>query len=424
MLKYTIKEIIDVNMKSNNSKRMSVLAAAIIFTSLIVVMLFYKSSISNDFAKLKHESTTPVKNSLLNNSISQIEHTKVSNNFENIKVKAIYISGYSAGNNKVLERTIKLIKDTELNAVVIDVKENGMVNYKSDNKLVNQYKTWRNVYNVNEVLNKFHENNIYVIGRIVCFRDKNLIAARKDYAIKMPNGSVWLENGIYPWANPYNENVWDYNIEIAKEAVSKGFDEILFDYVRFPTARESEISYGNITESKVDAICGFLEKAEKEIKSVRNIPVSADIFGIICISKVDGDSIGQDIEKIGQNIDYICPMVYPSHFANASKGMMGNGVGQNINGVNFTAPDLKPYEVVYNTLMAAKGKISKTTIYKAKIRPYLQDFTASYLKKGYYQDYNEAQVRAQVNAVKDVGIDEWIFWDAENTYTVGGFLKE
>ncbi|HOQ37540.1 MAG TPA: putative glycoside hydrolase [Acetivibrio sp.] len=342
---------------------------------------------------------------------------------KDIKVKGVYVTGSSAGNKKFMEKLVNMINNTELNAVVIDVKEDGRVNYQSGVKSVNEIGAHHRLYDVDEVLKLLHDNGIYVIGRIVCFRDNYLAQKRADLAVKRKDGSIWRENGSIAWTNPYNREVWKYNIEIAKEAVEKGFDEIQFDYVRFPAVSNKEVNYGENTSPKADAITGFLKEASAEINKM-GIPVSADIFAIICETPGDREGIGQVLESIGMDIDCISPMIYPSHYANASNGMMGNGVGQSINGIMFKAPDLRPYDVVYNALLKTKERISKVDGYRAKVRPYLQAFTASYLPKGYYQTYGPLQIRQQIKAVYDAGYEEWILWDAANAYTESAFLKE
>ncbi|MCX7921463.1 MAG: putative glycoside hydrolase [Clostridia bacterium] len=346
-------------------------------------------------------------------------------NFKNIKAKAVYLTGISAGVSKKIDQIIEISKKTELNAVVIDIKEDGVVNYKSNVPEVNKNKLYINYYNPEKVIKKLHDNNIYVIGRIVCFKDPGLASKRADLAIKRPNGQLWKESGIIPWTNPYNEEVWKYNIDISKEAISKGFDEIQYDYVRFPTVRKSDVNYGQYATSKADAISKFLEISANEIHKENGVPLSADVFGIICESPIDGESIGQVLERVGRDIDYISPMVYPSHYANASMGVMGNGAGQEINGVKFTAPDLEPYKVVYHTLIKGRNRIAKVQGYNAKIRPYLQAFTASYIgNKKYYQAYGAQQVRQQIKAVYDAGYDEWILWDPYNAYKQDYFERE
>lgn len=350
---------------------------------------------------------------------------QLSPSIEEVKVKAVYLTGPSAGLTARVDNIIDIAKKTELNTVVVDIKEDGTVNYETSLEIVKKYGMQTKYYNAEKLIKKFHDNGIYVIGRIVTFRDKTLAKNRADLAIKNSKGTLWLENGENPWTNPYNEEVWDYNIAIAKEAVSKGFDEIQFDYVRFPTGKKGDFNYGTNVPVKAEAINGFLAKAQKEIYDGLGVPVSADVFAIIIESNNDGENIGQRITEVGKDIYCISPMIYPSHYANnATKGVMANGVGQNINGIMFTKPDLDPYKVMYNALMSAKTKISAVPQYKAKVRPYLQAFTAKYLPNGYYQTYGAQQVRDQIKAVYDAGYEEWILWDSSNKYQEGYFNKE
>lgn len=338
---------------------------------------------------------------------------------EPVKVKAVYLTGSTVAQS--IDHYIELANNTELNALVIDIKENGYINYESQIPLAQELSLYRKVYDVKEVLKKCHDNDIFVIGRIVVFRDKGLSSAKPEYGIIKHNGTLWTEGKHGSWTNPYKSEVIDYNIEIAKEAVELGFDEIQFDYVRFPTASSKTVNYGEDVPEKTDAIAGFLKKANEEIKKVKDVPVSADIFGIVIESDRDGKSIGQLFDRIGMDIDYICPMIYPSHYANASNGMFGNGVGQRINGVLFTAPDLEPYNVIYQALLKTKDRISEIPGYKANVRPYLQDFTIK-MTEGYYQNYGKQQVRDQIQAVYDAGYEEWILWDGSNTYTESALL--
>jgi hypothetical protein len=343
---------------------------------------------------------------------------------EPIKVKAVYLTGTVAGSSARLDHFIELVNTTELNALVIDIKEGGYVNYDSQVPLVKELGLSKKLYNVEEVLRKCHENDIYVIGRIVVFRDDGLATKKPEFAIKKPNGNIWKEGSHGAWSNPYIEGVQQYNIDIAKEAVALGFDEIQFDYVRFPTAKASDVSYGENVPEKTEAISNFLKKAAEEIKAVKDVPVSADIFGIVAESDRDGKTIGQHFDLLGLNIDYISPMIYPSHYANDSNGTMGNGVGQKINGVLFTKPDLDPYGVIYQSLLKIKDRIATVPEFKAKVRPYLQDFTASYLPKGYWQTYGKEQIRAQIKAVYDAGYEEWILWSGKNQYTEDALLPQ
>lgn len=336
--------------------------------------------------------------------------------WKKVRAKAIYLTGVSAGSTKTLDRYIDIINRTELNAVVIDIKDNGRVNYKSAVPAVADNGLYVNYFDPEKVIKKLHDNNIYVIARLVCFRDEGLAMKNPDLAIKRIDGSIWKEykkKNSGAWTNPYKEEVWKYNVDIAKEAVSKGFDEIQFDYVRFPTAKKSEVSYGQNVPTKVDTICSFLKYASNELHAA-GAPVSADVFGIIAESISDGESIGQDLERVGLDIDAISPMVYPSHYAK----------GQEVNGVLFKKPDLEPYGVVYQTLLKANERISKVSGYKASVRPYLQCFTAKWLGSGNYMAYGPEQVRQQIKAVYDAGYDEWILWNPGNIYPEEIFEKE
>jgi hypothetical protein len=340
-----------------------------------------------------------------------------------IKVKAVYLTGPKAGVS--LDHYIDLVNKTELNALVVDIKET-VINYESQVPLAQEHKLYTKFYNVDEVIRKCHENGIYVIGRIVVFRDNALAKAEPEFAIRKADGSYWLENKSKEgaWTSPAVQGVLDYNIAIAMEAVEHGFDEIQFDYVRFPTVPKSNPAhYPEDMPDKIDIIDGFLQQASEKIKSVREVPISADVFGIIAESVSDGKAIGQQLEYLGANADYLCPMIYPSHYANAGSGIMGNGVGQKINGVLFTAPDLHPYDVILQSLLKTKSRADAAPDFKAGIRPYLQDFTASYIKNtAYYQTYGPKQLREQIQAVYDAGYEEWILWNGRNIYSESGLL--
>lgn len=329
-----------------------------------------------------------------------------------IKVKGMYLTGWTVGNMSNVERYIELAKTTELNAYVIDVKDDdGYVGYESGIPAVREIGAWKNKYDVDKVLKAFHDNGVHIIGRVVCFKDPVLSSKRADLAVKNVNGGLWRDNWELTWLNPYNKNSWPYLIDVVREAVSKGFDEIQFDYIRFPNdGNKKAMDFGTTELKKDEAINEFIAYARKELPGV---VLSADVFGIICESPADTEDIGQNLELIGKDIEYISPMVYPSHYA----------TGQIVNEVRFAKPDLDPYGVVYNSLVKAKNRISSVEGYKADVRPFLQYFTASWLNKGYYQKYGIEQVRQQIKAVYDAGYEEWILWDANNFYTEASLLK-
>ncbi|MGI6669877.1 MAG: putative glycoside hydrolase [Acetivibrionales bacterium] len=333
------------------------------------------------------------------------------------KVKALYLTGWTAGGKKNIEYYVELANTTEINSYVVDIKDDdGYVGYESEVEAVKENGTWKKKYDPDYMLEAFHDNGIYVIGRLVAFKDPVYSIKRPDLAIKNKNGGLWKDNKGMCWLNPYNKENWEYLISIAKEAVAKGFDEIQFDYVRFPSdGKKANMDFSGIEQEKYEAINEFLAYAKAEIPEV---PISADIFAITLESPADTEDIGQYLEYIGMDIDYISPMAYPSHYA----------YGQIINKIRFDAPDLDPYGVVYNTLVKGKDRIAKVEGYKAKVRPYLQAFTASWLKprngRKMYQKYGAEQMRQQIKAVYDAGYEEWIFWDPSNKYSVEAFEKE
>ncbi|UZQ84437.1 putative glycoside hydrolase [Thermoclostridium stercorarium] len=334
---------------------------------------------------------------------------------KDVKVKGLYLTGWSAGNKERMDYYIKLIEETELNALVIDIKnDDGIVSYESKVPAVVEAGTYLKKYDAKKLLETLHAKDIYVIGRIVCFRDPAYSKKYPERAVKHVDGGLWRENKKdkeITWLNPCDERNWKYIVDIAREAVELGFDEIQFDYVRFPDGDRSKMNFGQTGFVKHEVINNFLAYARKELPDVT---LSADIFGIVCVSPEDREDIGQYLELIGKELDYISPMTYPSLYAR----------GQIVNGIKFPNPDLEPYAVVYNTLLMARERLSKVENYKADIRPYLQAYTASWLPEGSYQKYTAEQYRQQIQAVYDAGYEQWIFWDANNKYDPDAFLKE
>lgn len=212
------------------------------------------------------------------------------------------------------------------------------------------------------------------------------------------------------WLNPYNSESWDYIVDIAEEAASKGFNEIQFDYVRFPTDGNTKIiDYGaSAGKPKAEAIAEFLAYGRDRL-SKKGVVVSADVFGLVTTA-ADDMHIGQHLESIARSVDVICPMVYPSHYGKGSYGV--------------AEPDFEPYKIVNRSMSVAKGRVDaiKDVSRKAVLRPWLQDFTASYLPK--YQHYGAAEVRAQIKATYDAGAEEWLLWNAGNKFTAGALNKE
>ena len=346
-----------------------------------------------------------------------------------VKVKGLYVMAWNAGVPEYMSNYIELCEATELNALVIDVKDDeGNITFNAANE--NLSAACMNIVpGIKGLVADLKSREIYTIARIVCFRDELWSELHPELAIQNRDGGLWKDGGGRTWLDPYNKGTWEYVADIAREAALLGFDEIQLDYVRFPTdGRIGDISYGAAGEqkTKTEIISEFLADL-REMLTEYDVMLSADVFGIIALSRSDSEAIGQDITLLLDNADSICPMIYPSHFANKRQ----NGVGQYINGTLFEAPDLEPYEVVYNTLLEFKRYLSDdesddirnndNRTNQAIIRPYLQNFTAEYLGEGYYQRYTADTVREQINAVYDAGFDEWILWNHNSVYSVDAF---
>lgn len=325
-------------------------------------------------------------------------------------IKAIYLTGWSAGTKSKLESSITNLKENGFNAVVIDIKdEAGRLSYKSNVQTAIDIGASQNmISNISNTINLLKENNIYVIGRIVTFKDPLYAKKIQDIAYKKSDGSVWKDYSGNNWPNPYNPDSWEYPIALAKEAAELGFDEIQFDYVRFPSSegRTKQILYGfdADTKTKSQVINSFLEKAMSDLEEY-NIIVSADVFGIITKRQGDFENIGQDFAAIAQIVDVICPMVYPSHYAPGE--------------YKLSNPDKSPYNTIYYSLgdaLKRYDEIENPDAKKAVIRPYLQDFTASWLGNGKYLLYSTEQVKSQIQACFDLRINTFTLWDPSNKY--------
>lgn len=323
------------------------------------------------------------------------------------KVKGIYLTGWSAGNEAKINHFINLLSRTELNTLVIDVKDDlGRVSYKSEVPLVKEIGASNSgmINDIQALMKKLKNNNIHTIARIVVFKDPILAGKKPELALLTTSGTVWHDRNNTAWLNPFNEESWTYSINLAKEAVRVGFDEVQFDYVRFPADGKVKNLFYNEPGNNPDLvkpINAFLIKAKSELNQL-GVPVSADIFGIVTTNIGDIEKIGQDLESISMNVDYISPMVYPSHYA----------LGE----YKIKKPDLEPYRVVYKSLFTANSRLAKIKDKHAKIRPYLQDFSASWLGRGNFKKYTANDVKEQIKAVYDSGLNEWILWNAGNKY--------
>ncbi|WP_010096661.1 putative glycoside hydrolase [Ornithinibacillus scapharcae] len=325
---------------------------------------------------------------------------------ERVDVRGIYLNRTSITEENV-QQYIDLIKSTNLNAAVIDVKDDyGKLTYDSNIDLANKIGSDSNpaTMDLTKLIKRFKDEGIYTIARIVVFKDPYLAENQTDFAIKRKDGALWNASGI-KWVDPYKKEVWNYITSIAKEVSNSGFDEIQYDYIRFPENAkkvDQEVAYDNPDGlSKADNILSFLKYSEEQLKN-EPIYVSADVFGLVTTAS-DDMGIGQLWENISPHVDYISPMTYPSHYAPGSYGVAN--------------PDRAPYEIMLQAMKDANQrnkKLKQSGKDTAIIRPWVQDFD-------YISAYNAEDVRKQIQAIKDQGISQYLIWNAGNVYTTEAF---
>ena len=335
---------------------------------------------------------------------------------EPIEMKGIYLPAYVAGNDEKFDVIFENIKNSEINSIIVDIKDElGRITIDCDAEIVKELRTTeKQIKNVKAFLDRCHEENIYVVARIACFLDN--FATRKDNSMALitKSGKLYKDNSGYYWLNPFKQKTRDYIKQIALSAADIGFDEIQFDYFRFSTDRGlrqvefTEEETGGL--SRIEVLTNFAQEVYEELVK-KDVFFSIDVYGSIINSYRDQWSIGQDYPNLIKYCDYICPMIYPSHYANGT--------------FSIEVPDLKPYETIYNALKTSNTVIEKSYDYSAhygKVRPWLQAFTANWLQD--YMVYEKEQYREQIKAAEEAGFNEWIFWQGGGVYKWESFLYQ
>lgn len=330
-------------------------------------------------------------------------------------VKGIYVTGNSAGGAQKMSELTEFVTSSGLNSMVIDIKEDighMTTDLQSENEII-QENTLNMISDPQAMMSNLEENQIYPIARIVVFKDTLLAHARPELSFLREDGSVWENGNRDAFVNPFSKEVWDYNIEVAKQAAEMGFKEIQFDYVRFPEGFENEsdsLSYSrgdyetsdlDDVQQRVEAVTDFVKYARAELEPY-GVDVSVDIFGYAA-TVPEAPGIGQNFTKIAENVDVISSMIYPSHWSSY---------------FGISKPDLEPYNLV-TEYMKVENELLAGLDDPTQSRPWLQDFTASYLGAGNYMSYGVGEVEAQIRAVYEAGVDEFLLWDAGNNYTRG-----
>ncbi|MFD2045349.1 putative glycoside hydrolase [Ornithinibacillus salinisoli] len=329
-------------------------------------------------------------------------------------VRGVYVTGHSAGGSR-FDSLLDLIGNSDLNAMVIDIKDDhGYLTFKPEEGSPFEDIGQNYIHDTENMMNILEDNEIYPIARVVVFKDTALAKKRPDLSFT-ENGEVWINGREEAFVSPFQKEVWEYNVEIAKMAAEMGFQEIQFDYVRFPEGfelRDETLDYsmGDYADSdldnvkrRVEAVTDFVAFAKKELEPY-DIDVSVDIFGYSATIE-EAPGIGQNFSKISSNVDVISSMIYPSHWTN--------------NYFDIPIPDKEPYRLT-DEYAKVENEVLGALENKPVSRPWIQDFEAPWIYSGTGvapQQYGKAEVEAQIKALQDNGINEYLIWNAGNTYT-------
>jgi hypothetical protein len=312
--------------------------------------------------------------------------------------KGAHVSVYLASSDSDMAKMMDLVDRTELNALEIDLKdEAGQVAFLLDNDLAKQINSLNDYVKLDGLVDSMRYRGIYTICRIVCFKDPKLAKARPDLAVQDKAGGLW---GKGQWLDPYSKDVWDYNLAVAEAAARAGFHEIQFDYVRFPSdGNTSTCLYPNQDSRKpVEVIDDYLAYAREQLAPY-NVFVSADLFGLTA-SKQGDMGIGQDVKSVAGRVDFISPMVYPSHYNTGEYGIKN--------------PESNPGDIVTASIKEFKKVMAGTP---SDLRPWLQDFSLRIT-------YSPDMVRRQIDACEKLGVKQWLLWDPDCTYSESALRKE
>lgn len=359
-------------------------------------------------------------------------------------VKGVYMTHHVANGNyaaadKLRGDIVTLLDTTELNGVVIDVKETDGVFL--DESLKN-------------FIAELHQKNVWVIARLVVFNDTAQAKAVPGMALKRTNGKLWLDNRGNGWLDPASHETWDYIVGIGTRAIDYGFDEIQFDYIRFPSDGDTENIvypvYSPKTQKRADVMREFFAYLSRALKNHKpDIILSVDLFGYVAIQPNDL-GVGQRMEDIGNAFDYISFMLYPSHYysgfyvdADAGRGLPALAYPYRAANIASVASS-HPYDVVYRSLLIAQDFLAGKNVFekatttsvsmksgatttptaeaaimprsRARLRPWLQDFDLGVdSSRGIY--YDAAKVRQEIDAAEGAGASGWLLWSARNVYT-------
>ena len=322
---------------------------------------------------------------------------------EPIRIKALYLSFWGANiNSKTLKKIMKIVDAKKINALVVDVKtEYGITSYKTSFKQANSYGSanQRTIKDIGKFMAFMKSKNIYTIARIVTFKDELQASHNPEYAIKNAKGKIWRNHDNMAWVDPFDKRSHEYTVAIAEDAARVGFDEVNFDYIRFPAKTNLRFSKKNTQANRIKAIGEFLDLAQSRLKKYGTF-ISVDTYGNICFTD-DDTGIGQTVKSLAKHADYLSPMLYPSGFARGSFGRK--------------YPADHPYIVIYRSIKNIKDKIDPI-----RVRPWLQHFKDYAHSRRHYRKF---EINEQIRATEDINSSGWMFWSPSSKYYINYFKK-
>jgi hypothetical protein len=317
-------------------------------------------------------------------------------------IRALYVNRFAAQSPRRMRWFVGIADSTEINGLVVDMKDEFGLNYRSDSAEFrrNAGSGHGYVHDVKALLDALHAHGIVAIARIVVFKDPVAAELNPGWTIRRPDGSPWQDKKGTKWVDPYNRALWEYNIGVAEELVRLGFDEIQFDYIRFPEPYRSlptQVFPASNGVAKPDLLAGFLKTARERLNRL-GVRSTADVFGFV--TTVHGPlEVGQWWEKLAPVTDVLLPMTYPSHFPRGTFGI--------------ARPNAEPYQIQKISIDAARERDRKLGITTPEhIRPWIQAFSLG------KPEYGAEQVQAQKQAVYDAGYDGWVLWHPGSKYEI------
>jgi hypothetical protein len=315
-------------------------------------------------------------------------------------IRGLYVNRFAAQSTRKMKKLIAIADSTEINAFVIDVKDEFGLNYNSSDPMLQKNAgTQTKVANMKALLDTLNAHGILPVARIVVFKDSVTARMNPDHVIRKADGTPWRDHKGLTWVNPYANAIWEYNFRIAEEAVKMGFGEVQFDYIRFPEPYKSlppQVFPESNGRSKTEALAEFLGAAKKRIDKL-GVRTTADIFGLV--ATVGGAlEVGQRWEPLVKQVDVVLPMVYPSHYPRGSFGI--------------AHPNADPYGVIHTAISRGRVRTEAMGLKGERVRPWLQAFTLGPPK------YGPAEIEAQKKAVYDSGYESWVLWHPGSSYDI------